>query len=95
MLNELNKQNRLVQLNEHIKEPFTNKEISRLEARDILNQCVNKLPAVQKSVLLLRDLEGYNYQEIGQILALTESQVKVYLFRARKRMKKELELLYY
>jgi RNA polymerase sigma-70 factor (ECF subfamily) len=38
-------------------------------------------------VILLRDYEGYSYQEIGGITGLSESQVKVYIFRARKALK--------
>lgn len=50
---------------------------------EILNQAVDRLPEVQKSVLLLRDYEGYTYQEIGEITGLSESQVKVYIYRSR------------
>ena len=53
------------------------------DLKEILDQGLNKLPEVQRSVLLLRDYEGYNYQEIGQICKLNESQVKVYIYRAR------------
>ena len=46
-----------------------------------------QLPEIQKTVLLLRDYEGYDYFEIGEITQLTESQVKVYIFRARTFLK--------
>jgi RNA polymerase sigma-70 factor (ECF subfamily) len=49
------------------------------------------LPPIQKSIILLRDLEGYSYEEIGDILQLSSSQVKVYLFRARNKIKKQLK----
>lgn len=61
------------------------------ETRQLVNTCVESLPAIQKSVLLLRDLEGYDYLEIGKILNLSESQVKVYLFRARLKVKNQLK----
>jgi len=48
-----------------------------------LNKAVDKLPEIQKSVVLLRDYEGCSYEEIGKITHLTESQVKVYIYRAR------------
>jgi len=51
--------------------------------KQILNEAVNKLPEIQKSVIMLRDYEGYSYQEIGEITGLNESQVKVYIYRAR------------
>jgi RNA polymerase sigma-70 factor (ECF subfamily) len=50
---------------------------------EILNQAVQKLSETQRSVILLRDYEGYSYQEIGEITGLSEAQVKVYIFRAR------------
>jgi RNA polymerase sigma-70 factor (ECF subfamily) len=53
------------------------------DLKEILNEAVAKLPEIQRVVILLRDYEGYNYSEIGEITGLTESQVKVYIFRAR------------
>lgn len=57
------------------------------DLKEILQEAVNQLPAIQKSVLLLRDYEGYSYEEIGKIAGLSESQVKVYIFRARSYLK--------
>ena len=57
------------------------------DAKEILNEAVNKLPEIQRSVIMLRDYEGYEYSEIGEITGLNESQVKVYIFRARKFLK--------
>ncbi|MDP4187280.1 MAG: RNA polymerase sigma factor [Bacteroidota bacterium] len=51
--------------------------------QEILHEAVSKLPEVQRSVVLLRDYEGYSYEEIAQITGLSESQVKVYIFRGR------------
>ncbi len=50
---------------------------------EILSVALSKLPENQRSVLLLRDYEGYSYKEIGEIANLTETQVKVYIYRAR------------
>jgi RNA polymerase sigma-70 factor (ECF subfamily) len=36
---------------------------------------------------MLRDYEGYSYEEIGKITGLNESQVKVYIYRARLNLK--------
>lgn len=66
-------------------------ESHRFEVKEILEKCLVVLPPVQRSILLLRDLEGYDYKEIGEILDLTESQVKVYLFRARQKLKDNLK----
>lgn len=54
----------------------------------ILHEALDQLPEIQKAVVLLRDYEGYNYTEIGEITGLTESQVKVYIYRARKFLQK-------
>ncbi len=53
------------------------------DLKQILNTALNLLPDNQKAVLTLRDLEGYNYDEIGEITGLSPSQVKVYIYRAR------------
>jgi RNA polymerase sigma factor (sigma-70 family) len=53
------------------------------DLQEILHQAVEKLSEVQKSVLLLRDYEGYSYKEIGEITGLSEAQVKVYIYRSR------------
>ncbi len=55
---------------------------------EILKEAVEKLPDIQRMVLLLRDYEGYSYQEIGEMTNLSESQVKVYIYRARVFLKK-------
>jgi len=53
----------------------------------LIEKAVSKLPEDQRSVILLRDYEGYSYDEIARITGLTESQVKVYIFRGRMFLK--------
>ncbi len=60
------------------------------DIKSILNNALDKLPEIQKTVILLRDYEGYDYTEIGKITDLSESQVKVYIFRARTFLKNYL-----
>jgi len=62
-------------------------ENSYSDLKEVLDEAVDKLPEIQRSVLLLRDYEGYSYEEIGGITGLNESQVKVYIFRARNYLK--------
>ncbi len=57
------------------------------DVKQVLNEALTKLPEIQKSVIMLRDYEGYSYQEIGEITNLNESQVKVYIYRARTFLK--------
>ncbi len=58
--------------------------------KEILEEALTKLVPIQRSVILLRDYEGYSYQEIGEITGLSESQVKVYIYRARVSLKNYL-----
>lgn len=66
------------------------KENTNYDLKSLLNKALDLLPEIQKSVVLLRDYEGYDYKEIGNITGLTESQVKVYIFRARQALKEYL-----
>ncbi len=58
------------------------------DLNEILHEAVNKLPEVQRLVIMLRDYEGYSYDEIARITDLNESQVKVYIYRGRMFLKK-------
>jgi RNA polymerase sigma factor (sigma-70 family) len=91
MINTINRNQRM-QLpgNENIPER-PRKDFNVFESGQVVDRAVNILPPVQKSIILLRDLEGYSYEEIGNILSLSPSQVKVYLFRARNKIKKQLK----
>jgi RNA polymerase sigma-70 factor (ECF subfamily) len=57
------------------------------DLKKVINLALNKLNNIQKSVIMLRDYEGYSYEEIGKITGLNESQVKVYIYRARLNLK--------
>jgi RNA polymerase sigma factor (sigma-70 family) len=48
-----------------------------------LDAALARLNETQRSLVLLKDYEGYSYEEIAQITDLNISQVKVYLHRAR------------
>ena len=60
------------------------------EQRDkiqLIHRLINILPEKQRSVMQLRDFEGKSYKEIAEILAISEEQVKVNIFRARQTIK--------
>ena len=61
------------------------------DVNDVLHKAVATLPKAQRNALLLRDYEGYSYQEIGDITGMSEAQVKVNIFRARTTLKKHLK----
>jgi len=62
----------------------------QVDVKEAIEKALQLLPEVQKNCVLLRDYEGYSYEEIGEVLNLNESQVKVYIFRARKTLKEYL-----
>jgi RNA polymerase sigma-70 factor, ECF subfamily len=92
MINHLKTASKNVRLDKNIKTPqvYQNHEF---DAKAILEKALNELPPLQKSIILLRDLEGYEYKEIGEILKLQDAQVKVYLFRARQKVKNSIKEL--
>lgn len=57
------------------------------DLNEVLHAALKQLPEIQRSVIMLRDYEGYTYDEIGQITGLTEAQVKVYIYRGRNFLK--------
>ena len=63
---------------------------AQAELKQLLMRAVNQLNPTQKSLVLLKDYEGYSYQEIAEIMNLSDSQVKVYLHRARLILKNKL-----
>lgn len=56
----------------------------------VLERALARLSETQRSLVMLKDYEGYSYEEIGKITGLNESQVKVYLHRARLQLKEYL-----
>lgn len=93
LLNFIGKKNRISYTQTIESSEASRNHADDFEIREMVNNCLATLPPVQKSIILLRDLEGYNYKEISEILDLTESQVKVYLFRARNKVKKQIKSL--
>ncbi len=60
------------------------------ELHDALQQALNSLPDQHRAILLMKDLEGYQYKEIAQLTGLGEMQVAGILYRARVNLKKIL-----
>jgi len=86
MIDHIRREKRQVSFEDINPEDYShNEQFSDLN--EILHKAINLLPDIQRSVVLLRDYEGYSYEEIGEITSLNESQVKVYIFRARAFLK--------
>ena len=55
-----------------------------------IHRLMQRLPAEQRSVLQLREVEGLSYLEISEATGLTMASVKVYLHRGRARLRELL-----
>ena len=86
MIDHIRKQKRIT-LQEEFKAEASVIDKQQHSVKKILDEALHKLSETQRSLVLLKDYEGYNYQEIGKITGLSESQVKVYLHRARLQLK--------
>lgn len=87
MIDHIRKNKRMVS-EETVYMPEPSHSRSYSDLNEVLQDALEKLPEIQRSVILLRDYEGYAYKEIGEIVDLNESQVKVYIYRARVALKK-------
>ena len=91
MIDDIRRNKRLTSLNENSAGITVNNTYSDLQK--VLETALAKLPDIQKAVITLRDYEGYSYEEIGSITGLNESQVKVYIYRARLSLKNYIRSL--
>jgi RNA polymerase sigma-70 factor (ECF subfamily) len=76
-----------VQLKEEFNEQVKVQDRQSNNLKKVLEEALSRLSETQRSLVLLKDYEGYSYDEIGKITGLSESQVKVYLHRARVQLK--------
>lgn len=82
MIDHIRKQKR-IQLKEEFSENSRVQNPANPNLKKALMDALNRLNETQKSLVMLKDYEGYSYEEISGIMGLNESQVKVYLHRAR------------
>jgi len=73
-----------------IQDPGT--EIDRDEFKSQLQVAIQALEEPFRSIVILRDIQGLSYTDIQQCLGLSESQVKVYLHRSRRKLRENAEL---
>ena len=81
------RKNKRIELREHFNEDARIASGDTPSFKRELEKALQQLTPLQKSLVLLKDYEGYSYEEIGKITALNASQVKVYLHRARLQLK--------
>ena len=74
----------------HFSSQTPQEQLEADEQISLVNRLMDDLPEVQRTIMLLRNIEGKTYQEIAQMLDISETQVKVYLHRARTKIKERI-----
>lgn len=87
---DLIRKNKRVKLEDDFSSSLQTTREPQSEIKKLLNQALYRLSETQRSLVLLKDYEGYSYDEISEITSLSISQVKVYLHRARIQLKNYL-----
>lgn len=72
----------------------TEKRVLNHESGMILEKCIEQLPLPYRTVFVLRELEGMSVAETAKVLAISASNVKVRLNRAKALLRKQLEEMY-
>jgi RNA polymerase sigma factor (sigma-70 family) len=89
MIDHIRKNKRIV-LKEDFGETALGSNFQTQNTKRIIQEALSKLNERDRSLVMLKDYEGYNYVEIGEITGLNDSQVKVYLHRARLQLREYL-----
>lgn len=83
----------LLDISTHTVAPDPSQRMENDEQRETLQRLLNTLPERQRTAFVLRDVDGHSYREIAEIMQITESNVKVNIFRARNKLRELLESL--
>ncbi len=75
----------------HAPQESPEQHLQRRELHDAIQRCLNALPAEQRIVAVLADVQGYSYQEVAHIARLRLGTVKSRLSRARARLRECLQ----
>lgn len=86
MVDEVRKGSRSARMEDH-HDNLRSANQDQPDLKEVLDAALATLPAIQRSVVLLRDLEGYTYEEIAELTGLNLPQVKVYIYRGRTALK--------
>ena len=68
--------------------PSAAEQLEKKEMQARVQGCIKTLDTDFKEVLILRDIQGFSYDEISDMLSIAQGTVKSRLFRAREHMKK-------
>ena len=86
MIDIIRKETRIVPLEDSDENEFLS-YTQYSDLNEVLHAALDRLPESQRSMIVLRDYEGYSYKEIGEITGSTEAQVKINIYRGRLSLK--------
>jgi RNA polymerase sigma-70 factor, ECF subfamily len=72
-------------------EPSALEQLEKREIQTKVQACINSLDVEYREVLVLRDIQGLSYDELGRVLKVPDGTVKSRLFRAREALKDRLK----
>ncbi|MFO7574817.1 MAG: RNA polymerase sigma factor [Bacteroidales bacterium] len=87
MIDMLRRESKMVLTGEHNDRDLYY-EGSFTDLSEVLDKALSRLPEQQRSVIMLRDYEGYSYKEIAEITKMTEAMVKINIYRGRMELKR-------
>jgi RNA polymerase sigma-70 factor, ECF subfamily len=70
---------------------FPEERLLAAETREVVEQAIERLPPAQRAVISLRDIEGWDAEEVRNALTLSETNQRVLLHRARSAVRAALE----
>ena len=70
------------------------KELNRSDSYKNLTDIIENLTEPHRTVIRMRDVEGYSNEEVGDVLGLSAGNIRVVLSRARKKVRQKLEKIY-
>ncbi|MFH0778099.1 MAG: sigma-70 family RNA polymerase sigma factor, partial [Candidatus Eisenbacteria bacterium] len=76
-------------LKEHGRGP--DEKMEETELKEVVGQAISELPSKYRDAVILRDIEGLSYEEVGEILAIPGGTVRSRINRGRLILKKRLE----
>jgi len=69
-------------------------DLRKKELQDVIQKAMNSLPEKDRIILTLKEIEGLSYNEISKVMKISLGKVKIWLFRARQKLKEKLSFLF-
>ncbi len=85
------RQNKMADIIHHSENVYNEVSDEKNEMHVLIRKSIDRLPEKQKLVMHLRDIEGYSFEEMSEVLEMDEVAMRVNLSRARKKVKEEIQ----